>query len=75
MMVLVRINKPPVSFTFLGIFLLAIMIPYIIKFNVGGSIENSAWFISGVVFFCVVVQILMYFLPECKCDAYSEVGE
>ncbi len=64
----VRMFAPSISFMFMGIFLLIITIPYIIKTNIGGILENVVWFLCGAVSFCILMQIGMRFAKECLCD-------
>ena len=66
----VTLTVPSWPHTILGALLVAFGIKEIIKLNVGGPIENLAWFVVGALFFCVLMQILMHIR-----DAVGEVTE
>lgn len=60
------LHTPPLMFTFLGVLLIVFGTQILIKLSVGGITENIAWVMIGAVSACVVLQILMHFLPERK---------
>ena len=74
---IVRLNVPPLFFTLIGVVLLAAMTIAITDTNldISNSIENTAWFMLGLVSFCVIMQIVMRFFPECNCDVKGGLDE
>lgn len=71
----VRLTVPPLPFTILGVLLVGFGIREIIRLNVGGPIESVAWFVVGVLFCCVLMQVLMHIVPEHFCKEKGRMGE